>query len=748
MAVTTLNDLPIATGLIGTELILIYQAGGDATPWIAKTCTPDQIAELGVAGPPPWTAPEPWAAFTDYVIGPPASLRTFGDETYVCITSHTSGSSFDPTKWSQVAAQGSIGPVGPAGPATVGPPGEQGPVGPASPYIPAGGGPVVAANTVTLPSFTYSSGVMTATANGVFPALDGITLSTGQRFWHWDQTGLNGANVAYGIYRLTNAGSVSTAWTATRATDANTAMLLGYIATNVTNGPINGGKILAVTQAAGSITLGTTAIVVTWPPGQLSAAILFGDNDRMPDSTQDGIDRAVEYMDQSGVRNIAQANVRLLNKVRPQALILGQKYGAGDKLNFMCFMPNTGQSLAEAHFGGGNMTLAQEGNSLGFGSLGSTTLYPLVSTTAALSVSPPPIDGENPMYGCCGFLYELLLKENGLSPSDMAFTPVTVNNAMGATTIAQNNKGTARYGYSISQVAALQTYAQANAAAARTFGMQWYQGEDDYNQTFAYYYGALTTLASNFASDSLAIMTSQTFTPHLVTYQMNSRADGGNRYSVPRSQLQACIDFVTGASTAPVGMSTPDYFMNHDYDTSGVHIPAQDAKWMGGYAGLYWKRRFIDLLPWPPMYPIAVLREGNSLFVTYQMRAPGVKFVLANSTGSIFSCSDGYTIPPQPNAGFSAYNVNTSSPVTLSSMAIVGPATLRFTFASAPFNGLRVDYAQMTALDMDPFTFNAGNIRDNYGDFVFYDAVNRPMHNWLPAQSFLLDSSSAGFSMD
>jgi hypothetical protein len=234
---------------------------------------------------------------------------------------------------------------------------------------------------------------------------------------------------------------------------------------------------------------------------------------------------------------------------------------------------------------------------------------------------------------------------------------------------------------------------------------------------------------------------------------MNSRADGGNRFSVSRAQLQAAIDFINGvvpsghSVPAPVGFSTPNYFMDRGYDDTGVHIPARDAKWMGGYAALYWKRKFIDLLPWPPMYPLSIIREGNSLFVKFQMRSPGVKFVLANSTGTLLAPPDGHTIPPQPNAGWSGYNTNTSAAITLSSVAIVGPDTLRISLSTAPVNGMRFDYGQGVAVDMSPFTFSAGNLRDNYGDFVFYDSVNRPMHNWLPVQSLLLDSSGAGFSM-
>lgn len=137
-------------------------------------------------------------------------------------------------------------------------------------YLPAAGGSVKVANAATLPSFVYATGVMTASANGAFPSIDGVALSVGDRFWHWDYTGANGSNLAYGIYTLTNAGSAGTKWTATRAVDADTAGELGLVYAFVTQGTVNGGMTLAVTQASGAITLGTTAIVVATVAGNAS----------------------------------------------------------------------------------------------------------------------------------------------------------------------------------------------------------------------------------------------------------------------------------------------------------------------------------------------------------------------------------------------------------------------------------------------------------------------------------------------
>ena len=76
----------------------------------------------GSNGPAAWAGVTTWAASTAYSVGPPASVVTYAGGTYVCTTAHTSGASFDASKWMQVAAAGAqgvpgtAGPVGPVGP--------------------------------------------------------------------------------------------------------------------------------------------------------------------------------------------------------------------------------------------------------------------------------------------------------------------------------------------------------------------------------------------------------------------------------------------------------------------------------------------------------------------------------------------------------------------------------------------------------------------------------------------------------
>jgi len=86
---------------------------------------------------------------------------------------------------------------------------------------------VVAATTTNLPPFNYTymgmGGVgdyITAASNGAFPAIDGITINVGDRFLDKNESLSPQYN---GVYILSDAGSPSTPWIATRTTDADTA---------------------------------------------------------------------------------------------------------------------------------------------------------------------------------------------------------------------------------------------------------------------------------------------------------------------------------------------------------------------------------------------------------------------------------------------------------------------------------------------------------------------------------------------
>ena len=92
IGLTGLTGAPGQTGSKGDT----GQAGAKGDP-----------GQTGAPGPQPWqTPPVPWAAGAAYVAAAPASCVTYAGQSYVCALAHTAGASFDPAKWTLIAAKG------------------------------------------------------------------------------------------------------------------------------------------------------------------------------------------------------------------------------------------------------------------------------------------------------------------------------------------------------------------------------------------------------------------------------------------------------------------------------------------------------------------------------------------------------------------------------------------------------------------------------------------------------------------
>ena len=115
---------------------------------------------------------------------------------------------------------------------------------------------VRAATTAALPANTRSGNVLTASANGALPAIDGVTLVVGDRLLVKDES--TGAN--NGIYTITTVGDASNPFVLTRASDADssaevTSALFMFVEEGTTNA--DSGWTLTTNDA---ITLNSTAL--------------------------------------------------------------------------------------------------------------------------------------------------------------------------------------------------------------------------------------------------------------------------------------------------------------------------------------------------------------------------------------------------------------------------------------------------------------------------------------------------------
>lgn len=126
---------------------------------------------------------------------------------------------------------------------------------------------VLAATTTALPANTYANGTagvgatLTATANGAFPTIDGVTVPLGGRVLVKNESA--GAN--NGVYTLTQVGTAGTPYILTRATDLDTAAELTVVAgalfavsVVVAQGTVNALKEFYLSATV--TTVGTTAV--------------------------------------------------------------------------------------------------------------------------------------------------------------------------------------------------------------------------------------------------------------------------------------------------------------------------------------------------------------------------------------------------------------------------------------------------------------------------------------------------------
>lgn len=136
-----------------------------------------------------------------------------------------------------------------------------------------------AATSAALPACTYSNGssgvgaTLTATANGVLPAQDGITLVTTDRLFVKNQA----APAQNGIYEVTSVGSVGTPWVLTRTIDADTAVKVSDTMLVTVEQGLQGADTFWELVSDNPITVGTSALRYTrlhpaYPNASLPAA--------------------------------------------------------------------------------------------------------------------------------------------------------------------------------------------------------------------------------------------------------------------------------------------------------------------------------------------------------------------------------------------------------------------------------------------------------------------------------------------
>lgn len=136
---------------------------------------------------------------------------------------------------------------------------------------------VRASTTAALPASTYTNGTsgagatLTATANGAFPAQDGITLAVGERLLVQNQA----APAQNGIFSVTQTGSGTTPWILTRAIDMDQSSEVNGASVIVDEGTLYADTAWLCTTNQNPV-IGTTAIAwIPFPSYLPDGSLLF-----------------------------------------------------------------------------------------------------------------------------------------------------------------------------------------------------------------------------------------------------------------------------------------------------------------------------------------------------------------------------------------------------------------------------------------------------------------------------------------
>jgi hypothetical protein len=299
--------------------------------------------------------------------------------------------------------------------------------------------------TAALPSSTYSNGssglgaTLTATANGAFSTVDGVTLVLNDRILVKNQA----SALQNGIYQLSQVGSGSLPWILTRTTDADnspanevTAGMFTFIEEGTTQADT--GWILT---AVNPVTLGTTALSFS----QFSSAgiILAGTALSKVGNTlnvnvgnglsTDGSNNLV-VLNADGTINVSSAGIKVGSasltdtQISPTAAIARSKIAAGTVGQVVINDPTTGLLSSEANLaisrGGTNAATAQ----------GAINNISGLTTTGDLLY----FDGTNSTRlarGTSGFILTATAGSIGWADGSTVFAKIDLSNLAGTTAI-------------------------------------------------------------------------------------------------------------------------------------------------------------------------------------------------------------------------------------------------------------------------------------------------------------------------
>jgi hypothetical protein len=269
-------------------------------------------------------------------------------------------------------------------------------------------------------------------------------------------------------------------------------------------------------------------------------------------------------------------------------------------------------------------------------------------------------------------------------------------------------KGTASFATGMAQVTAGSTIAAAQGETHALRAVAIIHGESDHVANNLAYADDLLAWQSDYEADAMAI-TGQVHPVVMFLCQVSSHTAYDSATSpIPRAQLQAAR-----ARPDRIYVVGPKYFLPY---VDGVHLSGAGERWLGEFYAKAYRRVLIDGLPWRPLGPGSVTRDGAVITIEFEVPAPPLVL-------------DEVAVSNPGNFGFE-FSDSSGAPPAITEVVLVGPTSVRVTLASPPVDGnrrIRYAYTGVPGQPGGPMTGPRGNLRDS-------DATpsrhGYPLYNW------------------
>jgi hypothetical protein len=132
----------------------------------------------------------------------------------------------------------------------------------------------------------------------------------------------------------------------------------------------------------------------------------------------------------------------------------------------------------------------------------------------------------------------------------------------------------------------------------------------------------------------------------------------------------AIVQYELARDRNDVKIATPKYHLPRNA-SSDVHLSALGNAIKGEYYNRAFRAEFIDLIGWTETRPTAIEKSGTTIDITFQMMVEPLIFDTTN-------------LPAATNQGFEVYEGDGSTPVSISSVTIIGDDVVRIVIATDP----------------------------------------------------------------